>query len=336
MANNLEKILENTEQNKQELKFYLEHILSGDASDEEIKMTLIQLNKHGIEYHLLSALVDVMNSLVEDIDFNTHNFVDTCGTGGSGLQIFNCSTISSFVVASCGGKVVKHGNKSITSKSGSADFLVRVGVNIENSFENSISAFNQFGITFLFAPKFHTQLKYVAQQRKELGVKTVFNVVGPLVNPGNPDYQIIGTSDSTINLDIAKVLKNKNLKKALIVSSKDGIDELSVTSNSDVYELKNGEINSYEINPLDYGLSIYDLSEIQVNSLEEAHLYGLEVLNGKRGAGHDMVALNAGAALYASDYVETIAEGIELASRELHSGRPLLLLNKYAKFTSEL
>ncbi len=317
-------------------KFYLEHILSGEASDAEITEALIALNEYGIDYYVMDALASVMNTYVDSIELSDNDFIDTCGTGGSNLKIFNCSTISAFVVASCGGKVVKHGNKSITSKSGSADFLARAGVNINNDKANAISAFNQFGITFLFAPTYHKRLKHVAAQRKALGVRTVFNVVGPLVNPANPNYQIIGTSDKQINEAVIKVLMNKGLSRAMVVTSNDGIDELSVTSNSSVHELKNKEITSYEINPEDYNLVKCDIEDIQVGTLEEAYLFGVEILNGKRGPGFDMVALNAGAALYISDKVESLSEGIERAKRELHSGRPLLLLNKYAKFTNQL
>ena len=317
-------------------KFYLEHILSGEASDAEITEALIALNEYGIDYYVMDALASVMNTYVDSIELSDNDFIDTCGTGGSNLKIFNCSTISAFVEASCGGKVVKHGNKSITSKSGSADFLARAGVNINNDKANAISAFNQFGITFLFAPTYHQRLKHVAAQRKALGVRTVFNVVGPLVNPAYPNYQIIGTSDKQINEAVINVLKNKGLSRAMVVTSNDGIDELSVTSNSSVHELKNKEITSYEINPEDYNLVKCDIEDIQVGTLEEAYLYGVEILNGKRGPGFEMVALNAGAALYISDKVESLSEGIERAKRELHSGRPLLLLNKYAKFTNQL
>ena len=333
---NIKEALSEITNSNDTFKFYLEHILSGEASDAEITEALIALNEYGIDYYVMDALASVMNTYVDSIELSDNDFIDTCGTGGSNLKIFNCSTISAFVVASCGGKVVKHGNKSITSKSGSADFLARAGVNINNDKANAISAFNQFGITFLFAPTYHQRLKHVAAQRKALGVRTVFNVVGPLVNPANPNYQIIGTSDKQINEAVINVLKNKGLSRAMVVTSNDGIDELSVTSNSSVHELKNKEITSYEINPEDYNLVKCDIEDIQVGTLEEAYLFGVEILNGKRGPGFDMVALNAGAALYISDKVESLSEGIERAKRELHSGRPLLLLNKYAKFTNQL
>ena len=319
----------------EKFKFHLEHMLSGDASDEEISETLIALNEYGIDFHVLNALASVMNSHVDALELLSDEFIDTCGTGGSKLKIFNCSTISAFVVASCGGKVVKHGNKSITSKSGSADFLARAGVNINNDKYNAINAFNQFGITFLFAPIYHQKLKHVAAQRKALGIRTVFNVVGPLVNPANPKYQIIGTSDYKINDAVINVLKSKGLSKAMVVTSIDGIDELSITSNSLVHELNNNEITSYELNPEDYNFSKCKIDDIQVETLEEAYLFGIEILNGKRGPGFDMVALNAGAALYISNKAESLSEGIERAQHELHSGRPLLLLNKYARFTNQ-
>ena len=331
----IQKALNEVSQSNNRFKFYIEHILSGNASEKEIRDILIALNEYGIDYYVMDALASVMNSYVDDIDLPSNEFIDTCGTGGSNLNIFNCSTISAFVVASCGGKVVKHGNKSITSKSGSADFLSRSGVNINNDKANAIAAFNNFGITFLFAPTYHQRLKHVAQQRKALGVRTVFNVVGPLVNPAKPNYQIIGTSDNKINDAVINVLKNKGLSRAMVVTSNDGIDELSITSNSLIYELKEDKITSYELNPEDFNLTKCEINDIQVNTLEEAYLYGIEILNGKRGPGFDMVALNAGAALYISNQTQTLSEGVEKAKRELHSGRPLLLLNRYAKFTNQ-
>ena len=335
MLTEINQALDQIKTNNNVFRFYLEHILSGNASDEDIKDTLNALNAYGIDLHVLDLVASVMDSNVEPIDFQDNDFIDTCGTGGSGLNIFNCSTIASFVVAACGGKVVKHGNKSITSTSGSADFLTRAGVNINNDKSNALSAFDQFGITFLFAPTYHQKLKHVAAQRKALGVRTVFNVVGPLVNPAKPKYQIIGTSDYTINDAVINVLKNKGVKKAMVVTSLDGIDEVTITDNTKVMELADNEIKSFEINPEDYGLSKAKLADIQVHSSEEAYLYGIEILNGKRGAGHDMVALNAGTALYLTGVARTIAEGVAMASKALLSGRSLLLLNKYAKFTQQ-
>ena len=157
--------------------------------------------------------------------------------------------------------------------------------------------------------------------------------MGPLANPAKPDYQIIGTSNKDLNEAMIKVLQNKGLKQAMVVTSRDGIDELSITDVTHVHELRNNQITTYDIDPKEFGLSIYPIKDIQVNTSEEAYLYGVEVLNGKRGAGFDMVALNAGAALYISNITSTMEEGIELAIKTIHSGKALLLLNKFAKFT---
>lgn len=329
----LADILNSTDLKKEELKFYLDHLVSGDAPEEEIVDALTTINKHGINYDLLSCLVSVLDKRVQPINLNNSNFIDTCGTGGSGLNIFNCSTLSAFVVSAAGGRVVKHGNKSVTSQSGSADFLERAGVNLTNSTNSAENCLSQLGITFLFAPKYHQDLKNVASARKKIGVRTIFNVVGPLVNPAKPDYQIIGTSNKDLNEVMIQVLQNKGLKQAMVVTSKDGIDELSITDVTHVHELKNNQITTYDIDPREFGLSIYPLEDIQVNTGEEAYLFGIEILNGKRGAGFDMVALNAGAALYTSNITSSMEQGVEMAINIIHSGKALLLLNKFAKFT---
>ena len=326
-------ILNSSDPNKDELKFYLDHLVSGDAPEEEIVDALTTINKHGITYDLLNCLVSVLDKRVQPINLNNSNFIDTCGTGGSGLNIFNCSTLSAFVVCAAGGRVVKHGNKSVTSQSGSADFLERAGVNLTNSTDSAENCLSQLGITFLFAPKYHQDLKNVASARKKIGVRTIFNVVGPLANPAKPDYQIIGTSNKDLNRVMIQVLQNKGLKQAMVVTSKDGIDELSITDVTHVHELKNNQITTYDIDPRDFGLSIYPIEDIQVNTGEEAYLFGIEILNGKRGAGFDMVALNAGAALYTSNIASSMEEGVEIAINSIRSGKALLLLNKFAKFT---
>ena len=164
-------------------------------------------------------------------------------------------------------------------------------------------------------------------------IRDRFNVVGPLANPAKPDYQIIGTSNKDLNEAMIKVLQNKGLKQAMVVTSRDGIDELSITDVTHVHELRNNQITTYDIDPKEFGLSIYPIKDIQVNTSEEAYLYGVEVLNGKRGAGFDMVALNAGAALYTSNITSSMEEGVEMAINIIHSGKALLLLNKFAKFT---
>ena len=329
---NISKILSANSKDA-EIKFLFNHLLSDDITLEEQIRILEIINHNGINKRYLSLMAAVVLERSSKLNIESTDFIDTCGTGGSGLNIFNCSTLSAFVVCAAGGRVVKHGNKSVTSQSGSADFLERAGVNLTNSTDSAENCLSQLGITFLFAPKYHQDLKNVASARKKIGVRTIFNVVGPLANPAKPDYQIIGTSNKDLNEAMIQVLQNKGLKQAMVVTSKDGIDELSITDVTHVHELRNNQITTYDIDPREFGLSIYPLKDLQVNTSEEAYLYGVEVLNGKRGAGFDMVALNAGAALYTSNITGTMAEGIELAIKTIHSGKALLLLNKFAKFT---
>lgn len=323
------------------IKSRLRHILSDGADYGEVKDTLTALNARGITYEVLSPLAEVLSDYLDAVELGTNDFIDTCGTGGSGLGVFNCSTLSAFVAAAAGAKVVKHGNRALSGKSGSADFLSMAGVNVANTKANAVAAFRQFGVTFLMAPNYHTKLANVAKARRELGVRTAFNVVGPLVNPAAPSYQLIGTSDAALNAHMARVLLDKGVKRALIASAADGVDEISLSADTYIYEVADGAVKEYWIKPEEFGFKRAALSELQVDSPEAAYAFGMDVLSGGKGGGakgspaRDMVALNAGAALYVAGAADSIKQGAELAAAELQSGRPLSLLNEYAKFTHE-
>ena len=326
----LTNIINDPEDNINELTFYFEHLLSEDITIEEQENILRKINEKGINEFFLSSLSNVLINRLENLENISGDFIDTCGTGGSNLNIFNCSTLSSFVIAQAGGKVFKHGNKAITSKSGSADFLERSGINLNTDFKKIVSIYDSLNIGFLFAPNFHKSIRYVAEARKNIGKRTIFNVIGPLVNPTNPDFQIIGTSTLELHDPISKMLQQKNIKHGIVVTSEDGIDEFSITSASNVTEIKNGTINKWIFDPKDYGFEYTNISEIQTNTNEEAYLMGIEILNGKRCAATDMVAINSGIGLYMLNQVETIHAGISKAKSILTSGKALLLLNKYA------
>ena len=330
----LTNIINDPEDNINELTFYFEHLLSEDITIEEQENILRKINQKGINEFFLSSLSNVLINRLENLENISGDFIDTCGTGGSNLNIFNCSTLSSFVIAQAGGKVFKHGNKAITSKSGSADFLERSGINLNTDFKKIVSIYDSLNIGFLFAPNFHKSIRYVAEARKNIGKRTIFNVIGPLVNPTNPDFQIIGTSTSELHDPISKMLQQKNIKHGIVVTSEDGIDEFSITSTSKVTEIKNGTINKWIFDPKDYGFEYTNISEIQTNTNEEAYLMGIEILNGKRCAATDMVAINSGIGLYMLNQVETIHAGISKAKSILTSGKTLLLLNQYATLSN--
>lgn len=329
---NISKILSANSKDA-EIKFLFNHLLSDDITLEEQIRILEIINHNGINKRYLSLMAAVVLERSSKLNIESTDFIDTCGTGGSKKNIFNCSTLSAFVVASCGLKVLKHGNKASTGKAGSADFLERAGVNLNANQEVLKKAYEALGIAFLFAPLFHSSLRFVANARKAIKEKTIFNVLGPLVHPAAPQYQVVGSSDIDICRDMIEILLEKKVSRAMVVCAFDSIDEITVTGPSQIYELKNKKITEWVFEPKDYGFSTSVLEEIQTNSIEEAHLFGLEVLNGKRGAGLDMVAINAGAALYIGAKVKSLSEGIEHAKREILSGRALLKLNTYAQYT---
>ena len=206
---------------------------------------------------------------------------------------------------------------------------------MNSSVDLAKEAFKIFNFAFLYAPMFHNSLKYVANARKQINKRTAFNVAGPLAHPGNPKFQIIGTSDEKLNEDIINILRKRNLNRAMVVAAEDGIDEISICSKTKIHELKNGKVNHYVLDPEKFNMKLANLNDIQVNTIEEAYVFGLDILNGKRGSGFDMVALNAGAALYTLGINNNLSDGINNAINVLHSGKALLLLNKYAKFTNQ-
>ena len=335
MSNKFKTLLNAEEDNFNELKFYFHHLLSGDCSDDEVIESLNEMSEYGINQKILEPLTSTLRDKSSPLEIRADDHIDTCGTGGSGLNIFNCSTLSAMVVATAGGKVLKHGNKSVTSKSGSADFLQRAGINLDYSTDLAKKAFEIFNFAFLFAPSFHSSLKFVAKARKQINKRTAFNVAGPLAHPGNPKFQIIGTSDKKLNEDIINILKKRKLKRAMVVTAEDGVDEISICSKTNIHELKNGEIYRFVLDPKEFNMQLAKLNDIQVNTIEEAYVFGLDILNGKRGSGFNMVALNAGAALYTLGINKNLSDGIDNAINVLHSGKALLLLNKYAKFTNQ-
>lgn len=332
---NLLDILKAPEAHKSELSFIFEHLISEDSSYDDKEKILLTLNSIGITYeHLASLSKEVLkfSTFTSNLD---NNYIDTCGTGGSGKSIFNCSTLSAFTVAACGGKVIKHGNRSITSKSGSADFLERAGINLQAPTDQVLNIYKSMNIAFLFAPNQHPKIKNVAEVRKNIGVRTIFNVLGPLVNPSKPRFQLLGTSDKKLNKHMAKALQNNGIKRGMVVTSFSDIDEVCVHEPTFITEINGAKINEWELDPKNYGFDACYIEDIQVNSLEEAYLFGIEILNGKRGPGLDMVALNSGLCLYLLGIVSNLEEGISLAKKELLSGRVLLKLNMYAKSTNQ-
>jgi len=260
--------------------------------------------------------------------------IDTCGTGGSGLNTFNCSTASSFVAAAGGAAVTKHGNKAVSSKSGSADLLLAAGADITHDREKLETIFKRVGFVFLFAPLHHQSMKYVMPARQKIGKKTLFNLLGPHTNPCDARRQILGVYQKDLVKTFASVAKNLSMHHVLIVHGFDGLDEITITNSTYIAELKDNTISEYEISPKDFGLSFGTLSEISAQSPYDSLQLIREAFAGEKSAVQDMIALNAGAALYLAKRVNSIADGVEFAFELMNNGMAADKLASYVRVSN--
>jgi anthranilate phosphoribosyltransferase len=261
------------------------------------------------------------------------HLVDTCGTGGDKSHTFNISTTSAFAAAAAGARVAKHGGRSVSSSSGSADVLEALGVNLALSAEQVGRCIDEIGVGFMFAPNHHSAMKYVAPVRKELGVRTIFNILGPLTNPAGADNQLMGVFHPDLVGIQARVLKQLGSRHVMIVHGCDGLDELTLSGSSMVAELKDGEISEYRLDPRDFGLELCELKQLRAESAETSKNILLAVLDGQSGPARDIVLLNAGAAIYTANVTDTLAAGIAKASEMIDSGAARAKLDQLVKLS---
>lgn len=261
--------------------------------------------------------------------------IDTCGTGGDGLGTFNISTAAALVIAGCGIPVAKHGNKAVTGKVGSADVLEGLGVNIRMTPDEARALLDKAGITFLFAPLYHPILAKVGALRRDMGVPTIFNFLGPILNPFPLTYQVMGVADASLQEAVAETLGSLGRKRALVVHAENGMDEISPGCKTRVYDIENGELKIYEMEPEEYGMSPVSLNEIQGGSLEISVRIVSDVLAGKPGPHRDAVLLNAAAAVMTAGRAATISEGLQAAAESIDSGRAREVLQKMIRFSRD-
>ncbi|MDA9561813.1 anthranilate phosphoribosyltransferase [Gammaproteobacteria bacterium] len=330
----LEKLALKNDLTKEEMQSAVESIMTGKVDDNDIETFLIALNEKGVKELEITAAAMVMKdkSLKFDIGDGTH--IDTCGTGGTGLHTFNCSTASSFVAAAGGASITKHGNKAISSKSGSADFLTEAGADISHDREKLVKVFDQVGFIFLFAPLHHQSMKYVMPARQRIGEKTIFNLLGPHTNPCGAKRQIIGVYDKSLLNTFSTVAKNLDMEHVMVVHGDDGLDEISISGPTNISEYKNYKIKEYTISPQDFGISISPFDEISAQSSEESLRMVREAFSGERSAVQDMIALNAGAGLYIARKVDSISDGIELAYTLMNNGKAADKLAAYVRVSN--
>ena len=295
-------------------------IMTGEATPAQIGGFLIGLRMKGETVDEIAAAATVMRELASGVKVKGDHIVDIVGTGGDGSNTFNISTACTFVVAAAGGTVAKHGNRSVSSKSGSADLLEAAGVNLNLNPEQVAQCIEQVGVGFMFAPLHHSAMKHAIGPRKEMAVRTIFNVLGPLTNPAGAPNQLLGVFSDTLVEPIADVLNKLGSEHVLVVHSKDGMDEISIGANTRVSELKNGVVNTYTITPEQFGFESTDIAVLAVNSAEESLSVINDVLDNTPGPARDIVVLNAGAAIYAANLVDTLEDGMKKADEVISSG----------------
>ena len=316
----LQKVLNNKNLTIDEMCNVMRLIMSGKTTEAQLGGFLIGLRCKGETIDEIAAAVQVMRELATKVVINGQHVIDTCGTGGDGANTFNISTTCAFVVAAAGGQVAKHGNRSVSSSCGSADLLEAAGVSLDLSVEKVTQCVNELGVGFLFAPKHHGAMKHTIKVRKEMGVRTLFNLLGPLSNPAGAPNQLIGVFAKEWVEPIAQVLKKLGSHHVLVVHADDGLDEISIASATTVAELKEGEVSTYTISPEQFGFERTSLNELAVVDAESSLVMVNSVLANKIGPARDIVLLNAGAAIYAANITESLAAGIKKAAQVIASG----------------
>jgi len=319
-----------------EMLMLFRQIMGGEMSPVMIAALTMGLRVKKETIGEIAAAAQVMREFAAKVDVpNPDNLVDIVGTGGDGANTFNISTASMFVVAAAGARVAKHGGRSVSSSSGSADALEALGVNIQLKPEQVAQSIQETGIGFMFAPNHHAAMKHAAPVRKELGVRTIFNILGPLTNPAGAPNIMMGVFHADLVGIQTRVLQKLGAKHAMVVWARDNMDEVSLGAATMVGELVNGEIREYDIHPEDFGLQMTSSRNLRVDSSAESVAKIYEALDNKTGAARDIVILNSGTALYASGVVDSISQGVAKATESIASGAARAKLEEFAKFTRQ-
>lgn len=333
----LARLLKRENLSGSEMQSVMQTLMSGEATDAQIGGLLMALRMKGETIEEIAAAAQVMRNLSTRVELDDRrHLVDTCGTGGDGANIFNVSTATAFVASAAGARVAKHGNRSVSSKSGSADVLEAAGVNLNLSVNQVAACVEQVGVGFMFAPAHHGAMKHVVAARKELGVRTIFNVLGPLTNPAQAPYQVLGVYDRDLLVPFAEVLKQLGSEHVMVVHAEDGLDEISVTCPTHVAELKNGQIREWTIDPQEYDMDHASLDGLAVDSAQQSLNIIRAAFNNTEGAAKDIICLNAGAALYVAGISKSFAEGVLLARTTVAQGLAQQKLDQFIQFTQAI
>ena len=319
-----------------EMRELMEHIMGGQLTPAQIAAVLIALRMKGETVSEIAAAAAVMRELSSKVKVqNTDHLIDTCGTGGDGISTFNVSTTSALVAAAAGARVAKHGGRSVSSTCGSADVLEKLGVNVNLTPEQVARCVDEIGIGFMFAPNHHSAMRHAAPVRRELGVRTLFNLLGPLTNPANAQNQVLGVFGRSLTGKLAQVMGELGSRHVLVVHGADGMDEISINTNTYIAELKEGKVSEYEISPEQFGMSCAANELLRVCDADEACNMLLGVLDNLPGAPRDIVQLNAGAAIYVAGLSDTLSQGIAEADEFIANGEARAMLDKLVQFSQQ-
>lgn len=333
----LAHIVDQVDLSTEEMIHVMRQVMTGEATSAQIGALLMGLRMKGETLDEITGAATVMRELASRVEINAENLVDTCGTGGDGANLFNVSTASAFVVAAAGGSVAKHGNRSVSSSTGSADVLEAAGVNLNLNADQVARCVEELGVGFMFAPAHHSAMKHAIGPRKELGLRTIFNMLGPMTNPANVKRQVIGVFSDKLCRPMAEVLGRLGSEHVMVVHAADGLDEISLARETHVAELKGGEVREYQIKPEDFAIDSQSLIGLAVESADQSLVLIKSALGrkpdtaGQKAA--DIIALNAGAAIYVSGIAGTLSEGVSMAQDAIGSGLAGEKLNELAAFT---
>ena len=316
----IKTVLERKDLTADEMNNVMRIIMTGEATPAQIGGFLVGLRMKGETVDEIASAAKVMRELATGVKVTGDHVVDIVGTGGDGSNTFNISTACTFVVAAAGGTVAKHGNRSVSSKSGSADLLEAAGVKLDLNAEQVAKCINEVGVGFMFAPMHHSAMKHAIGPRKEMAVRTIFNVLGPLTNPAGAPNQLLGVFADELVEPLAEVLNKLGSNHVMVVHSEDGMDEISIGAATNVAELKDGKITTYKITPEQFGLNNTNISELAVDSAEESLAVIKKVLNNESGPAKDIVKFNSGAAIYVAGLENSLEAGIQKAEEVIASG----------------
>ena len=333
----LQRVIEHREIFHDEMVSLMQQIMGGEVTPVMIAAIITGLRVKKETIGEIAAAATVMRELSTKVAIaDTGRLVDTCGTGGDGAHTFNISTAAMFVAAAAGAQIAKHGGRSVSSQSGSADVLEALGVNINLNPAQVAESIAETGVGFMFAPNHHSAMKHAAPVRRELGVRTIFNILGPLTNPANAPQQVMGVFHPDLVGILVRVLQRLGSTRALTVFGREGLDEISISGQTLVGELKDGRVSEYEIHPEQFNLPVHDPKVLQVANVEESKTMLLGALENKIGAARDIVALNAGASIYVCGLAETLADGVEQAFEMIESGAARQKLDTFVSLTRKL